>query len=37
MEVIVNKQMEIDAMEKLAVASEMDCDNQRDLCMDKHG
>ena len=37
MEVIVNKQMEIDAMEKLAVASEMDGDNQGDLCMDKHG
>lgn len=35
MEVIVNKQVEIDAMENCAVQSELSC-NQRDLCMDTY-
>ena len=36
MEVIVNKQVEIDAMENRAVQSELDCNPQRDLCMDTY-
>ena len=36
MEIVVNKQVEINAIECLAEMSELDCDNQRDLCMDTY-
>ena len=36
MEVIVNKQIELDAIENRAVVAEKDC-HERSLCMDKHG
>ncbi len=36
MEIIVNKQVELNEIELCAELSELDC-NQRDLCMDTHG
>lgn len=37
MEIIVNKQVELNEIELCAELSELDCSNLRDLCMDTHG